>query len=547
MAEMMSGPINDQTIRQAVERATAAMRALDLDAAHVIAADAIDAGVEHPFLFKVQALWLLETGQFQEALRTFHHARALTPNDPMILNGIAGALSATGAHPEALKMLDASLQLNPELVTTNYLRGWTFEAMRDSKRARKAYERTLSLSPRHVGALAGLASVGARMHDFDLAREKAEQALALEPTQPTAATALALADIAAGVPTAAESQMRTLLKSPISQAAQAVAWGVLGDALDAQDRTDEAFDAYSSENAVLRTLHANHTAPEDLILTDLQALASNLEAMTDRWSNTVAKGVPGGAAKHVFLLGFMRSGTTLLEHVLASHPKIVSLEEVDLLAEPAQTYLSTADGLRRLQAASEEELNDVRDSYWRAVRERGLDPEAKILLDKLPLNTAKLPLIARLFPDSRVLFAVRDPRDVILSCFRRHFAIQSLTYAFLTLESTARLYDATMKIGNWSRINLPISSHLLRYEQLVDDFERQVRAVCDFIGVEWTEQFQDFAKLASTREISSLSASQVRRGLYAEGAGRWRAYASKLTPVLPILEPWIRKFGYPET
>lgn len=542
MAEMTT----DQKTKQAVEQATAAMRALNLEAAHTIAHEAIDAGSEHPFLLKVQALWLHEHGQLTEALQTFHHARELAPDDPMILNGIAGVLSAMGAHANAMKILETSLRMAPNLVTTNYMRGWTFEALRDYQSAQRAYERTLVLRPGHVQALSGLSTTAVRLQNFALARASAEQALALAPGEPTASMALALADIAGGNPAAAESRMRALLTQKQPYATRAVACGVLGDALDAMDKTDAAFDAYTAENAALKSLHAAGSAQEQRLAGELAALAQNLEAAPSNWPKPAAGTASGGTQTHVFLLGFMRSGTTLLEQVLASHPDVVTLEETNLLVEAAQTFLGDVAGLSRLQVASEGDLNALRDAYWQGVEGQGLDPKDKIFVDKHPLNTAKLPLIAKLFPDARILFAVRDPRDVVFSCYRRHFEVHAFTYSFLTLESAARVYDAVMTIGAWSRRNLPLSFRLLRYEDLVADFEGQVRGACDFIGVEWDDKLRDFAAHAASREITSQSASQVRRGLYAEGAGRWRAYANKLAAILPILEPWIREFGYGE-
>ena len=125
----------------------------------------------------------------------------------------------------------------------------------------------------------------------------------------------------------------------------------------------------------------------------------------------------------------------VLEQVLATHPEVATLEEREVLAEPAQAFLSSPGGMDKLAALGPEELSRLRGDYWRRVRQQGVEPQGKAFIDKLPLNTIKLPVIAKLFPRAKVLFAVRDPRDVVLSCFRQHFQVNAAMFEFLTLEA----------------------------------------------------------------------------------------------------------------
>ncbi len=525
---------NDEyRIREAVEQASAALSRADIPGARAIARPVLDAGLEHPFLIRVEALWLHQNGELQEALRTYHHARSLDPQDPMILNGIAGVVAAMGQNAAALKLLEASLALAPQLDATHYLKAWILETVRDFAGARASYEQALHFNPGHVEAWAGLATSCARLGDYASARGAAANALERAPGQPTATIALALADLAEGLAKDAEARTQPLTQSSaLPPMARAIAWGVLGDARDAQNRTDEAFDAYARENALLQEIHQAARGRALEVPAQLQRLAADLAAMPAPIPSS-AQATSGPAKQHVFLLGFMRSGATLLEQALASHPDVVILDEADLLGEAAATYLGSAEGLSRLAAASELELDAIRSAYWQGVADRGHDAAGKVFVDKLPLHTIKLPLIARLFPGAKILFAVRDPRDVVFSCFRSHIEINVLTYCFLELQSAARLYDAAMAIGAWSLDKLPLSSSVVRHETLVEDFEAQTRKISELIGLEWNDQLRDFA-------------AQVPRLASQENVGRWRAYADKLEPVLPILAPWVRHFGYGE-
>lgn len=536
----------DRKTAQAVQQATDVMRRGDLPGARRIARAALDDGLEHPFLIKVEALWLQHAGELQESLRLFHHARTLDESDPMALNGIAGVMGMMGEPQGALKILEASVALAPEMVTTQYLFGWTYEALRDYRAARLAYQKTVLLAPGHAQAHAGLATVSVRLQDYPAARAAAAKALALAPGEATATVALAMADLGEGLPSQAEARARSLtLSSAMTPLAKAIAFGVLGDALDAQDRTDEAFDAYAGENALLREMHQAKRPRAREAQENLQRLADALTALPAS-PPVAAAAIAAPARQHVFLLGFMRSGTTLLEQVLSSHPDVTTLEETDLLGEAAATYLMSPEGLAKLAAASAQDLDTLREAYWQGVAAKGCDVAGKVFIDKQPLHTAKLPLIARLFPDARILFAVRDPRDVVFSCFRRHLDVGAVTYAFLDLESAARLYDVTMTIGAWSLDNLPLSTLLVRHEALVDDFETHTKAVCAFIGLQWNDSLRDFAAQVAQRQIMSLSGPQISRGLNREGVGRWRAYAQHLQSIVPVLAPWARRFGYGE-
>ena len=252
----------------------------------------------------------------------------------------------------------------------------------------------------------------------------------------------------------------------------------------------------------------------------------------------------GGTRRHAFLVGFPRSGTTLLENILASHPDICALDERDTLGEAAREFLVDDAGLARLAAASPDELERHRKLYWDRVREFGAEVTGKVYIDKYPLSSIKLPLVARLFPEARILFAVRDPRDVLLSCFRRSFSLNSSMFELLDLQRGARLYSGVMDLCAIYRRTLGLAWHQLRYESLVEDFDGEMRKVCDFLGVEWDEQMRNFAELSRARTIKTPSSVQVLRGLYREGAGQWRRYEAQLAPALPILQPWIARYGY---
>ena len=312
------------------------------------------------------------------------------------------------------------------------------------------------------------------------------------------------------------------------------------------DRPAEAFAAYKAGN--------------DLFLKDarpkFEAPGQPTVAAAVGWMVPWAKGrrpQPGPpslpiarpASSHIFLMGFPRSGTTLIESMLTAHPDVVSLEERNTLQGSVRAWLSDPAALNRLMNARDAELSPYRQDYWACVKAFGSDPTGKIFIDKNPFNALKLPLIYRLFPDAKVVFAIRDPRDVVFSCFRRRFNLNPSTYELLDLGRAAALYDGMMQFAQSFRAAFSFEEHQLVYERLVKDPATEAKAVCAFIGAPWRDDLIDFAGRAKRGDVASASSAQIARGLYTDGAGQWRRYRRELEPVLGLLAPWVERFGYP--
>jgi hypothetical protein len=256
--------------------------------------------------------------------------------------------------------------------------------------------------------------------------------------------------------------------------------------------------------------------------------------------------LPAHPAEHVFILGFARSGTTLLETILATNDRVAVLDERDCFPAALRELLRSHAGLDRLSNLGADELAESREAYWHAVRNNGVNVAGKVFVDKWPLNSYRLPLIAKLFPNAKILFALRDPRDVVLSCFCKRFAPNPDTFEFLLLEDCARFYAGVMGLVSEYRRKLPVRIHEHRYEDMIADFETRVRAVCVFIGIGWYPRMRDFSgSVENNIDQMAQSRQQLRQGLYAKGIGQWHRFKNELAPVLPVLQPWVDRFGYP--
>jgi Flp pilus assembly protein TadD len=522
----------------------AAVQARDFESAGRLAERALAGGLEHPAVLNLAALKLEGEERFEEAVRLLQRAVTIAPNDPGAHNALGLCLRRVERDAEALAQFDDALRIAPSFAGAHGARGGCLEGLGRLKEAEAAFRRSIELQPENLGALAGLANLMSRRGAHAEACAMAAKVLAAQPGYPDAVSVMAAAELAQGEAATAQARLEALIADPrLTPQQLAFAQGLLGDVLDAQDRVPEAFSAYAACNMGLwRAYAASYGAPPGA-LEFAQGMIARLDAI-DPGAWTAAGEAPPGAVGHVFLLGFPRSGTTLLEQVLASHPDVEALEERETLSGAMRAFLTTPQDLDRAAAASEAELAPLRAAYWTRVREEGAQVEGKVFVDKHPLNTLKLPLIARLFPHAKILFAQRDPRDVVLSCYRRRFVMSGSAYQLLTLPGAAGYYDAAMGIAERLAPSLAARTHVVRHEALIEDFDGVVGAVCEVLGLPWTDDLRAFSARTRDRGIATPSGAQLAGGLSAEGVGQWRRYRQQMAPALPKLAPWVERFGY---
>jgi tetratricopeptide (TPR) repeat protein len=454
-------------------------------------------------------------------------------------------LNLQGRFDEALRCFNSARDGAPGMPVADFNLGDTLQRLGRLDESLDAFRRVLEFEPENVGALESAALVAARKHDTKSARLYGGRALALDPRRVMALLAMAIADVEDGDPEAAHDKLRTVLNDPdYSDGAKTTFAVGLAAALDRHGEVRRSFTLYTELNQARRApVAAQYERAR--VISEVDRLLEYFRH-SGRWDISPipqpAREIPDG---HVFVLGFMRSGTTLLATALAGHRKVVIIDEQEHLTGSAVAFLLGDDGLNQLRDLGEGDIARWQEAYWHSVDAAGLQVKGRVFVDKMPLNTLRLPLIARLFPEAKVIFALRDPRDIVLSCFRRQFDMTPHSFEFLRLDDCARYYAGTMELATEYRNKLPLNIMEVRYENLVSDFACNLRAVCEFVGIDWQQQMLDFSSAADVINPQSASAIQVRRGLYQDAVGQWRRYRDQLAPVLPILQPWIERFGYP--
>ena len=249
----------------------------------------------------------------------------------------------------------------------------------------------------------------------------------------------------------------------------------------------------------------------------------------------------------VFLIGFPRSGTTLLDTILRSHQQIDVLEEKPLIYSVERIIKTKFKlTLNKIYYLKKEDLDYLRKHYLSEIH-KYKDPykKANVFVDKYPFQTVCLPLINLLFPEAKIIFAHRNPFDTVLSCFQQTFEPNNAMANFTTLKSSAQIYDLTMQMWVLYKKNLKLDFVMSKYETLIDNFDDHINKILDFLDLDWDENIKNYRKTALKREkINTPSSSQVVQPLYKTSIAKWKNYKKYFSDSKIYLDKWSRYFGY---
>ncbi len=487
-------------------------------------------------------------GRFADAAALYERALLLAPASPDVWSGIAELNFAARRPGDALAAWDRVLALRPSAAAALCGKARVEQSLGRVTEAERLLQQALGAEPGFVPARHALALLlleAGRLGEAGAVVDRLQAELPRSIDVLHLAARLALSH---GKHEAAQAALAALLAVPeLPPLQRAAALLQLGTVLGELGQPAGAFDAAVAGKRIEQAVYAERAAGREDEVAKLRRLAawfSRADPTDWQPAPKLAARLDGEAAQHVFLVGFPRSGTTLLEQALAGHSRVVALEEAPTLADHYAEFLAGDAGCARLAALPANAADRWRARYWTTVATHGIDATGHVFVDKAPAGTLSLPLIAKLFPAAKVLFALRDPRDVVLSCLRTAFQMNAMTYAFTTLAGTAACYDACMTLAGRYRAVLPLDLIEVRHEALVEGFDAELARIAAFIGIAVEPAMRDVAATAAARPVRTPSAPQVRAGLNRRGLGRWRDYAAGLAPVLPLLQPWVERFGY---
>ena len=499
-------------------------------------------------LHAATAAW--ERKDFPTCIEALQHASRLAPSNCDILVQLGRIHGLRYDYAAAESCFEKALRLAPGKTALLTNIGTHCRNFRDQTLAERYLRRALEQADATPLACIKLAELYERLRRLPEAADLVAKALHLQPAHPAALLARARLDRLAGNLEPAEQQLRSLLGRAIQDPwIHAQAWYELATVLDRQEKFDDAMAALLAAKSLLKPHAPPYLAESQKMRARLKAIESGISSeMFRHWSaNGPALTPPRRLA---LLCGYVRSGTTLLEQVLDSHPDIVSAEETTVFLDDALPPLrrdSPPDSglLPVLDTASNPSLEKSRTAYFRSLElSLGHPIAGRLPLDKNPALTYLIPGFLRVFPETKFLIVLRDPRDVVLSCFLQTQPLSPATVANLTL--TGAIEDYTSHLSLWRKLapSLPVPHLEVRYEDMVADLESVARQTLAFLGLTWDPRVLGFARHAREKMVRSPTYADVTQPVYQRARGRWRHYQKHLEPHLEKLEPFVKAFGY---
>ncbi|MBL9175667.1 MAG: sulfotransferase [Verrucomicrobiales bacterium] len=504
-------------------------------------------GTDLPGLRRARALW--QANRFDESLELFEQTARDHPQNLVALVDGSRALGARFEIRRAEVLLERLLKVGRTRPDLLHLAGQCYRMMFRPQQAEDCFLRVLSMTRKIPDAFLELAVLRERMHRVDDALALVEDCLRAAPDYSEASLFKARLLRRLGRDTESTSLLRHLTTATgVHPLVAAQAWAEIAQSLDRTGDYRAAMDAMLRCKAILLPRSEPVRRESEFVLHHLGNLAQSLDRPHfQRWAEQAR---PFAPARTAVLTGFPRSGTTLIEQVLDSHSDLVSSDEREAFARdifPAMWLgpATPAPTAEALDATALPRLEALRHRYLGFMEAALHEPiGSRMHLDKNPPMTLVLPGFLRLFPETRVLIALRDPRDVVISCFLQYLPLNPNSVCFLTLEDTARRF--ANDLGVWLRLREIIASPWLevRYEETVQHLEREARRALEFLGLPWEPQVLDYRRRLDTKRVGSPTYQDVRQPLYTRAIGRWRNYEEFLEPHLHLLDPVLDALGY---
>ncbi len=488
-----------------------------------------------------------ESGDFAAALETVETALRLNPDLAEAHNNKGSVLKSLHRFDEAVAAFRRAAQLRPNFAEAHTNLGNTLFQQEDLDGAVAALDKALALDTDNLDTLRTLASLWERANRLDKARPVIERGLKLAADDDELNLLAAKCERRDGDVAAAIARLEKLERENAPERSAINISYELGRLYDQQGESKPAYEYFVEANQRSRDYPAHAKVDKNLFLDMIASVDEQLSAAwVDSWSATPAL---EGRAAPVFFFGFPRSGTTLIDQVLASHPDIKILDEqpaIDAMLGEIEGFPESYPGA--LAELTAEQIAHLRVRYFETADEFLKGGSGGLLIDKMPLNIVHVVMIWRIFPHAKMIFALRHPFDVCLSCFMQNFEIGPAMANFFTLEDGANLYGKAMALWQKSTDVLPLDCHTVIYEDFVDDFENETRALLNVLDLEWHDSMLEYAAQAKKRaRIATVSYDQVVEPIYQRSQYRWKRYREEIGTSFDGLKPFAEKFGYEVT
>ncbi len=475
---------------------------------------------------------LMSQKRAEDAEICYRQALYLNPDYVEGHSHLGVSLKKQGRPAEAEASFRKALELRPDYATVHNNLG---NALQDQGRVAEAeacYREAIRYKADYPEAFSNLGNTLKSEGRLDEAVEALERAIVLKPDFVEPHFGLSV------LKTYAEGDPHIAMMERLQQSLDGLAvesriryWFALGKAYEDVERFDESFFAYETGNKLKYSSLAWDEAEDDLMLEQLMSVFSK--------DFFAARAKPAHASRApIFIVGMPRSGTTLLEQILSTHPggvfgagELKDMHELVIQAMPDADHLQYPSAVAGLKSEDFRRLGEQYiEQVWRNA------PDALHITDKMPSNFFYIGMIHLMLPEAKIIHAMRDPMDSCFSCYSRLFNKHNVRFAY-DLGTLGRYYARYTKLmRHWHEV-LPAGTILdLRYEDMVTDTEGQARRVLEHVGLPWDDACLEFHN--NKRRVKTASLAQVRKPIYKTSVARWKHYEKHLGPLLNLVEDY---------
>lgn len=470
-----------------------------------------------------QAARLHQSGELQKAERLYRSILQQAPRHPFALNYLGILASQTGRREDAVDLMKRAIEIDPTQASFHYNLGNVLLALDRLDEAENSFRQAVARHPGHGPALNHLGLILGRQGRIEEAIETYRRAAHTDPGFVQPYRDLAMAKTFTSYDDDVRDMEQAMARSD-SPAARMHLHFALGKAFEDIRRYDQSFEHYAEGNRLFRGTFHHDSAEDERYFATIKGVFS--AELFRRWENTGCQDTTP-----IFVVGMPRSGTTLVEQILASHPQVHGAGELGelqqaFLSDPKTAALSLTELPSRLEPDDFRRLGAI---YVDLIRR--YSDSADHIVNKMPQNFFSVGIIKLILPNAKVIHCQRNPVDTCLSIFTRHFSeMHKYAYDMTELGRYYRLYFDLM--AHWRSV-LPGFMLDVKYESLIADQETETRRLLDFCGLPWNDACLSF--YSAKRPIKTASVAQVRKPIYRSSVRRWKRYEAHLGPLLEAL------------
>ena len=519
-----------------------------------------------------------QQNNFQVAESLYNQILKIDPNHIKTIF-LLGTLSVqTKNFGRAKQMLQKTIQVQPNNVDAYNNLGIVFKESEEFQKAKDCFEKVIQILPNHVDALNNLGNVFKQLGEPRKAINYYQKAIESEPSYIRAHYNLMeifektnqIIELKNAILNAktflkdnpiiklyegillnrnekfaeAENCLKLISFETSEINKEILRVSTLAKCYDRIGDTDKAFNYFKKANLLTQTTKIKNF--------DKNKYLQEIKIRSDFFKKSNIKKWPDlkqsdNRLNPIFLIGFPRSGTTLLDTILRSHPLIEVAEEQHMVEQLINSLNQSTDGkLESIKEIENEQVIKIRKTYFKSLESQIQNKNnTKLYIDKLPLNIIYVGEIIRIFPNAKFIVSLRHPCDCVLSCFMQDFELNDAMANFLNLNDAAHLYDVVMNLWSQYTSSFSINYHEVKYEKLIENFEPTIKSILNFLELSWDDAVLNYLITAKKRDrITTPSYAQVIKPIYSYAVGRWKRYRKQTKNIYPILEGWIKKFNY---